>query len=220
MRLVLIRHGQTAANCYAALDTRLPGLPLTQTGCEQAASLCERFPVEVGSRLDAVAVSAMMRTRQTAEPLCKQYSIVPRVTSQIREISAGDLEMASDPVAIRRYVEACYAWMNADFAHRMPGGENGFEFCARVLPVLQDVMEYAYLRGGNEAVGALVAHGGLIRVLSALLSEDIRLHIPTTQFMSNTGMAVFRVDIDEIRTLSVGEIANVKALRWDGCELS
>ena len=214
MKLVLIRHGQTAANLSAALDTRLPGLPLTDLGQSQAQSLSERFSKEVGDRLDALTVSAMTRTRQTAAPLCERYGVKPKVSAQIREVSAGDFEMSSSPVAIRVYV-----WMNANFAHRMPGAEDGYEFLGRVVPIIRDVMERAYLFGGDEGVGGIVAHGGLIRVLSAVLSEDIRLGVSPTQFMSNTGMAVFEASIQEFRQLGVGEVANLKALSWDGHQL-
>ena len=149
MKLVLIRHGQTAANLSAALDTRLPGLPLTNLGQSQAQSMSERFSKEVGDRLDALTVSAMTRTRQTAAPLCTRYGVKPQVSAQIREVSAGDYEMSSSPVAIRVYVEACYAWMNANFAHRMPGAEDGYEFLGRVVPIIRDVMERAYRSGGR-----------------------------------------------------------------------
>ena len=50
MKLALIRHGQTPANITASLDTRLPGLPLTELGLSQAESLKERFVREVARR--------------------------------------------------------------------------------------------------------------------------------------------------------------------------
>jgi len=221
MKLALIRHGQTPANITASLDTRLPGLPLTELGLSQAESLKERFVREVAGQLDALTVSAMKRTQQTAEPLCEFFGVIPVVTAQIREVSAGDLEMSCDPVAIRIYVEACAAWMLGDFSHRMPGAEDGYEFLGRVIPEIQAVMERAYRAAADEGIGALVAHGGLIRVISAYLSENIRQGIPLTRFMSNTGIAVFDVHIEEIRTLSSdGVFAALSALSWDGDHFS
>lgn len=220
MKLALIRHGQTPANITASLDTRLPGLPLTELGLSQAESLKERFVREVAGQLDALTVSAMKRTQQTAAPLCELFGVKPVVTAQIREVSAGDLEMSCDPVAIRIYVEACAAWMHGDFSHRMPGAEDGYEFLGRVIPEIQAVMERAYRAAGDEGIGALVAHGGLIRVISAYLSDDIRREIPLTRFMSNTGIVVFNVDIEEIRALSSdGIFASLCALSWDGDQL-
>ena len=220
MKLALIRHGQTPANITASLDTRLPGLPLTELGLSQAESLKERFVREVAGQLDALTVSAMKRTQQTAEPLCELFGVTPVVTAQIREVSAGDLEMSCDPVAIRIYVEACAAWMQGDFAHRMPGAEDGYEFLGRVIPEIQAVMERAYSVAADQGIGALVAHGGLIRVISAYLSEDIRQGIPLTRFMSNTGIVVFDVDIEEIRALSSdGVFASLSAISWDGDQL-
>lgn len=220
MKLALIRHGQTPANITASLDTRLPGLPLTELGLSQAENLKERFVREVAGQLDALTVSAMKRTQQTAEPLCELFGVTPVVTAQIREVSAGDLEMSCDPVAIRIYVEACAAWMQGDFAHRMPGAEDGYEFLGRVIPEIQAVMERAYSVAADQGIGALVAHGGLIRVISAYLSEDIRQGIPLTRFMSNTGIVVFDVDIEEIRALSSdGVFASLSAISWDGDQL-
>ena len=220
MKLALIRHGQTPANITASLDTRLPGLPLTELGLSQAESLKERFVREVAGQLDALTVSAMKRTQQTAAPLCELFGVKPVVTAQIREVSAGDLEMSCDPVAIKIYVEACAAWMHGDFSHRMPGAEDGYEFLGRVIPEIQAVMERAYRAAGDEGTGALVAHGGLIRVISAYLSDDIRREIPLTRFMSNTGIVVFNVDIEEIRALSSdGIFASLCALSWDGDQL-
>ena len=220
MKLALIRHGQTPANITASLDTRLPGLPLTERGLSQAESLKERFVREVAGQLDALTVSAMKRTQQTAAPLCELFGVTPVVTAQIREVSAGDLEMSCDPVAIRIYVEACAAWMQGDFSHRMPGAEDGYEFLGRVIPEIQAVMERAYRVAADQGIGALVAHGGLIRVISAYLSEDIRGGIPLTRFMSNTGIAVFDVDIEEIRSLSSeGVFASLSAISWDGDQL-
>lgn len=220
MKLALIRHGQTPANITASLDTRLPGLPLTELGLSQAENLKERFVREVAGQLDALTVSAMKRTQQTAEPLCELFGVIPVVTAQIREVSAGDLEMSCDPVAIRVYVEACAAWMLGDFSHRMPGAEDGYEFLGRVIPEIQAVMERAYSVAADQGIGALVAHGGLIRVISAYLSEDIRQGIPLTRFMSNTGIVVFDVDIEEIRALSSnGVFASLSAISWDGDQL-
>ena len=221
MKLALIRHGQTPANITASLDTRLPGLPLTELGLSQAENLKERFVREVAGQLDALTVSAMKRTQQTAEPLCELFGVTPVVTAQIREVSAGDLEMSCDPVAIRIYVEACAAWMQGVFSHRMPGAEDGYEFLGRVIPEIQAVMERAYRVAGDQGIGALVAHGGLIRVISAYLSEDIRQGIPLTRFMSNSGIAVFDVDIEEILSLSSeGVFASLSAISWDGDQVS
>ena len=81
-------------------------------------------------------------------------------------------------------------------------------------------MERAYNFAADEGIGALVAHGGLIRLTSAYLSEDIRRGILLTRFMSNTGIVVFDVDIEEIRPLSSeGVFASLSAISWDGDQL-
>ena len=66
MRLLLVRHGQTAANVRGELDTAIPGPGLTRLGRRQAKAI----PTELADEaIDGIYSSALIRTQETAQPL-------------------------------------------------------------------------------------------------------------------------------------------------------
>ncbi len=92
MRLLLIRHAETTANVDRLLDTAPPGADLSDRGREQADALVEGLD---DVELDAIYVSDLVRTQQTAAPLAGPRSLEPRIRPGVREIQAGDYEMAA-----------------------------------------------------------------------------------------------------------------------------
>lgn len=154
MRLLLIRHGQTASNLARLLDTAYPGAELDETGLQQAEALVmllDELP------LDAIYVSDLVRSQQTAGPLALKRGLDPIVRAGIREIQAGDYEMSE---VWEPYVEAIVAW-GIDLEGRIPGGESGTEVMARFNGVVQEAFDAGY-----ETV-ALVSHGAMIRTWAA-----------------------------------------------------
>ncbi|WP_115727398.1 histidine phosphatase family protein [Actinomyces culturomici] len=186
MRLVLVRHGQTYANRARALDTSRPGLPLTAEGLEQAEGLAGRWESEIGAPPLVVAVSPLLRTRQTAAPLCAKYRISPLIRPGVRELRSGDVEMNADLVSDSIYVEGTGAWAHAHYGARMGGGETGAEVLARALPVVAEVG--ARTRALDPSgVGAIIAHGAVIRLLATALAKNLDGALVMAHFMGNTG---------------------------------
>lgn len=186
MRLVLVRHGQTYANRARALDTSRPGLPLTAVGLAQADALAGRWESEIGAPPLVVAVSPLLRTRQTAAPLCAKYQLSPLIRPGVRELRSGDVEMNADLVSDSIYVEGTGAWAHAQYGARMGGGETGAEVLARALPVVAEVG--ARTRALDPAgVGAIIAHGAVIRLLATALAKNLDGALVMAHFMGNTG---------------------------------
>ncbi len=63
MRLLLVRHGQTAANVRGELDTAPPGPGLTRLGRRQAKAIPGELAAE---SIDGIYSSALIRTQETA----------------------------------------------------------------------------------------------------------------------------------------------------------
>src|SRR3954463_12801820 len=102
MRLLLLRHGQTSSNVLGLLDTDAPGPSLTLLGQRQA----EEVPMalaERAARPQALFVSTVLRTQQTAVPLAQHFGLRATVLPGVREIEAGALEDRSDPKSVRVY---------------------------------------------------------------------------------------------------------------------
>jgi probable phosphoglycerate mutase len=89
--IVLVRHGETMPEHpdrpFPLLDGQ--GDPdLAPEGREQARRVCERLAAEHrdGSRIDAVYVSSLRRTHQTAEPLLGALGLTHVAVPELREV--------------------------------------------------------------------------------------------------------------------------------------
>ncbi|WP_347353931.1 histidine phosphatase family protein [Intrasporangium sp.] len=151
MRLLLVRHGQTAANVARRLDTARPGFDLTEVGREQAVALAHRLEHE---RLDAIYASDLVRTQQTAAPLAATLGLGVVVLPGLREIQAGDYEMSTD---WGPYVETVATWHD-DPTRAIPGGDSGVDFLTRYRRAIHRIAA-----SGHERAVA-VSHGAAIRV--------------------------------------------------------
>ncbi len=154
MRLLLLRHGQTHGNTAGALDTAVPGLDLTPLGVRQAEAAAR---VLHESGVDGIYVSPLVRTQQTAAPLAALTRAEPVVLDGIREISAGDYEMATDQDSILGYIGTVADWIEGRLDTRMAGGETGHEFLARYDAAVDQIAADRRKRA------VLVSHGAAIR---------------------------------------------------------
>ncbi|TDP95157.1 histidine phosphatase family protein [Labedaea rhizosphaerae] len=155
--LLLFRHGASA-------PVR-PGVPipdvdgqddpnLAPEGEEQAEQLAARFG---GEHFDAIYVSTLRRTAQTAAPLAKACGLTPIVEPDLREVFLGEWEGGGfrrhvserHPIAIKMYAEQ--RW------DVIPGAEPGERFAARVQGVVSRIAD----RHAGERV-AVFSHGGVI----------------------------------------------------------
>lgn len=179
MRLLLVRHGQTFSNVGHHLDTDEPGADLTQLGRAQALAVPYALEHE---RVDAIYVSTLVRTQQTAQPLGERLGLRPRVRAGIREIAAGDLEMRNDKASIEAYVRRVFDW-ESDLDARIPGAESGREVLAR----FDEVVAEAEREVGHGSV-VFVSHGAMIRFWAALRADNLDLEYASDHPLENTAL--------------------------------
>ena len=173
MRLLLVRHARTASNVSLLLDTAPPGAPLDEVGREQAERLADRLADEP---IDALFVSDLVRTAQTAAPLAARRGLVPQVRAGLREIQAGDFELSADPTP---FLAVVLSWREDPDA-RMPGGETGRDTLARFDAVLAEAEA-----AGHEHVVA-VSHGAMIRIWAASRADNVDGAFLRTAHLDNT----------------------------------
>jgi broad specificity phosphatase PhoE len=184
MRLLLIRHGQTPSNVSGALDTAVPGAPLTDLGHRQADAVTDALADEP---LAAIYASPLVRTQLTAAPLAGARGLPAEVVPGLEEISAGDLEMRTDTEARDDYIGTLAAWLGGDLSVRMPGGEDGHAFLSRYDAALASL-----LRGhGSDATVAAFSHGAAIRVYTSLRTPDLD---GAEARLANTGLSLLAGD--------------------------
>lgn len=181
MRLLLLRHGQTHGNTAGALDTAAPGLPLTQLGHRQAEAAARAL---VDHGIEQIFVSTLARTHQTAAPLASTLGLEPRVLDGLREIAAGDFEMATDDESILGYIGTVADWIEGRFDTRMPGGETGHEFLARYDAAVLEIQRTLEEAGQSRAL--LVSHGAAIRTWVAARVAGVETHAKATDPLHNT----------------------------------
>ncbi|WBM81302.1 phosphoglycerate mutase family protein [Cryobacterium breve] len=181
MRLILIRHGQTVSNVGGLLDTAHPGADLTPLGREQAGNLVAALATVT---IDALYVSTLVRTQQTAEPLAVARGLEARVRGDIREVSAGHLEGRHDRAAVDAYCTTFLAWANGDLDTVMPGGESGRDTFARFDRVVTEADDL-----GLETV-AFVSHGAILRAWTGYSCSNLHAGYVTDNQLSNTGTIV------------------------------
>jgi len=189
--VLLVRHGESAP---AHPDRPFPLVdghgdpPLDPVGHEQAERLAERL---AGERIDAIYVTNLCRTLQTAAPLAKRLGIEPIVEPDLREVYLGEWEggqfrakaAAGDPV-----FEQIFQQERWDV---IPGAEALEEFdrrCARGLARI--------VSAHPDGRVMVVAHGGVIGHVLHQVSGSRRF-----AFSSADNASISEVVVHERRTV-------------------
>jgi probable phosphoglycerate mutase len=165
--LLLIRHGQSAPLGLDLSELNDDGYAdpcLTAAGREQAERVAERL---AGAQIDALYVSPLCRTAETAAPLAASLGLRPVVEPDLREVHLGAWEgglfrkhdAERHPLARRLWQEE--RW------DVIPEAEPANAFSARVRAAIERIV--AAHPGGRVAV---FSHGGVIGQALALASDS------------------------------------------------
>jgi 2,3-bisphosphoglycerate-dependent phosphoglycerate mutase len=156
--IILIRHGASADAIPGERFDLVDGHgdpPLSPAGQEQARAVADRL---AGEALDALFVTGLTRTVQTAAPLAERLGVEPRVVTDLREVRLGDWEGGEfriraqnrDPVAMQAVAEE--RW------DVIPGAETMEVLAERVRRGIDAILEQT----GPDGRAAAVLHGGII----------------------------------------------------------
>ena len=162
--VLLIRHGESApmpadgthpVSAGGQADPALSG-----AGRHQAELLAQRLGVV---RLDAIYVSALRRTAETAAPLAERLGLTPLVEPDLSEIYLGDWEGGTfRRLVAERDPRMRTLWHNGSW-DAVPNAEPAADFAARVRRALQRIRD---ANPGRRV--AAVCHGGVIGQAVAL----------------------------------------------------
>ena len=159
MKIVLIRHGQTAGNALGryigATDE-----PLSEEGLLKARAVTPDLSIET------VYVTPLLRTVQTASILFPQAERV--IVPGLREMDFGAFENRSwkdmeNDVSYR-------AWVDSGCTAPCPGGEGMAGFAERVGRCFYKLVQNAAAEGRETVY--IVAHGGTLMAVLSLFAED------------------------------------------------
>jgi probable phosphoglycerate mutase len=157
VELVLVRHGESEAFVDGSPFPLVGGHgdpPLSPRGEEQARQVCARL---AAAGIEAIYVTSLRRTAQTAAPLAGQLGLDPHVEPGLREVYLGEWEggvlrkMMADGHPISQRVLAEERW------DVIPGAEPAAEFAGRVRA---SITRLAAGHAGQRV--AAFTHGGVI----------------------------------------------------------
>ncbi len=160
--ILLVRHGESEPAVEGRPFPEIDGQgdpALAPEGVAQAARVCARL---ARTAIDAIYVTSLRRTVQTAAPLARNLGLEPRVEPDLREVFVGEWEggllrkmvREGGPVAVRLFEEQ--RW------DVIPGAEPAASFSSRVRGALGRIAA-----AHPDQRVAVFAHGGTIGELLA-----------------------------------------------------
>jgi broad specificity phosphatase PhoE len=158
MRILLIRHGETAWSPLARLQGGTD-VPLSAAGRAQAAAVATAL---AGTGLDALYASPLSRARETAAAVARgrHPPIDVRLDPRLRELGLGAWEGLTQEEARARDPAALEGWLRDPHASA-PGGEPAAEAETRLASFAGEVAGSG--AGTVAVVGHLLAFQGLLR---------------------------------------------------------
>lgn len=163
--LLIVRHGESMP---ARPDQPFPLVdgqgdpPLAHEGEQEAERVGERLALE---RIDAVYVTNLQRTRQTAEPLARRAGLPIRVEADLREVHLGEWEGGLFRIRVAEGHPAALQMMEEQRWDTIPGAESTAALTSRVTAALGRIVS----AHPDERV-AVFTHGGVIAHLMHLAS--------------------------------------------------
>ncbi|OLF16761.1 histidine phosphatase family protein [Actinophytocola xanthii] len=161
--ILLVRHGESAP---AREDERFPLVdghgdpPLAPEGEREAELVGDRLAVEP---VDALYVTSLRRTQQTAAPLAKRLGLTPRVEPDLREVLLGEWEGGLFRIRVAQRHEYAVRMWETQRWDAIPGAESTEDLAARVRAAVGRI-------ASAHPDGRVVAftHGGVIGQIVAM----------------------------------------------------
>lgn len=164
-KLYLVRHGETDFNKTLRFQGQTD-VPLNEKGKEQAQKMATYFR---NIPLTAIYSSSLQRAYSTAEILGSVKNLAPVKVDSFREINFGQWEGGHSTVIKEQYGSVWQDFFKNPAIAKAPGGESMGDLQNRAFPALQKI-----LASHPEGDVAVVAHGGIIRVLMcSMLGLDV-----------------------------------------------
>jgi broad specificity phosphatase PhoE len=200
--LVLLRHGATENNVAvpARLQGRRSDLPLSAEGRRQAEE-AGRFLAN--AHIDAFFSSPLLRARQTAAAIAAAHSLPVTIHEGLLEVDVGEWEGMCWPDIEKLHPEAYRSFMADPGGCAYLGGESFGQVQARVLPVIQRLMQEHL---GQTVVA--VTHNVVNRVVVAHL-----MGIPLTRargiFQENCGINLLRYRHGDLKLITLNAVTHL-----------
>ncbi len=166
VRLLLLRHGETAHNAGQIALGR-EDVPLNERGLRQAQHLGEELAREP---IAAIYSSPLQRATATAAPLADALGLTVDVEDGLIEMDVGEVENQTFAELGERFPEFLKEWRSDRVADLcMPGGESLRQVQGRAWAALETIRD----RHPNDTIAAVSHNFVILTVLCQVMGIDL-----------------------------------------------
>lgn len=171
MRLILVRHGETASNAGGVFQGWLD-VPLNETGERQAGAVAAALAARADIRPVALYASPLKRAWRTAKAIGEALGVEPVAHLGLREIHVGAAQGLRVEEVGRRWPELTAERERLGLDHGWPEGETGRQFRERVVAAIEGIIARHREEVAEDDAVIVASHGGTIRYALAYLRGD------------------------------------------------
>lgn len=162
-QLYFIRHGEVEEKYHKVFGGSRIDMALSPLGQKQGEAVAAWLK---DTKLDTIYASPMLRVQQTLAPTAKQRGIKPELMAGLREVDFGDWTGNRWDEVQAKFGVSAFDWLEIIESNGIPNGEPVQELMSRVRECLIHIVN----AHPHQKV-AVFCHGGIIRVMIALLLE-------------------------------------------------
>ena len=204
MKIILIRHGETAWNAERRLQGHLD-ISLNAEGERQARLLASALAAEP---LDLIVSSDLQRARQTAQAVATLRGMPLHVEPGLRERCYGGFEGLLYSEIEQRFPAEFAAWQARDVDAILPSGKNcGESFRQFYERATGAILGLAQAYPGRNI--AMVAHGGVLEC-AYRMALGLPLETPRDFKVFNASINRFHLEEGRLALDSWGEVAHLQ----------
>jgi len=201
--IIFLRHAQAINNTKRILAGRSPGVPLTETGVQQAKRIAKFLKP---FNISAIYSSPVQRAMNTAEIIAKQHSIEYKPDDRLIELDMGKFTgMVYDKI-FAKHGNVFLKFYDGDLEIAHNGVETFIEVKKRMMNIVDHI-----IKEHNDENVLLVTHMDPIKAMISIIM-DLK---PTSLFeliIENASLTVFK---EEDGKLSLSAINLMDAERFD-----
>lgn len=189
--LFLVRHGETEWNALGKFQGCID-IELSEEGIFQANLLKEK----VQNSFDYIYSSPLKRALDTANIICSNKNIKPKVEPNLREINFGEWEGLTSKEIEELYPENFIKWKNDELTAPICGGDLSLKLASiRASKAILKIIN----NHKNKTI-MIVCHGGIIKAgLIGLFNWNMTMYHQI--ILGNTSICKLTFDDDLIPTL-------------------
>jgi phosphoserine phosphatase len=136
IKLILVRHGETAWNQERRIQGGSSDVELSEVGKEQAARVGLALK---NTEIDAIYSSPLKRALETAQAIAGHHNLKVQVEPDLREMEVGELEGVSIAELGTSFGQFLLNWRRGLGTEKLPGGESMVELADRVWTIIQSI---------------------------------------------------------------------------------